>query len=208
MSAYPTNDGLAMTYVAVPPDEFPQFRQDPEGCLLRSLDTAGDLGQRVRAGCRVERVYGAADLDNRFRAAHGPGWALVGDAGLAMDPITGQGIADAFRDAELLAGAVFKGLNAGGSLETALHEYQRRRDADTVGMFRFTTDLASLRPLRVQHRLLIDAIQNRPEQIDRLLAAVTGAISPTEYFGPRNLLGVLGVRRMMQFAVMGQRPLA
>jgi flavin-dependent dehydrogenase len=36
----------------------------------------------------------------------GLGWALVGDAGLRMDPITGQGIADAFRDAELLADAV------------------------------------------------------------------------------------------------------
>ena len=37
--------------------------------------------------------------------AYGPGWALVGDAGYHKDPITAQGIRDAFRDAELLADA-------------------------------------------------------------------------------------------------------
>ena len=57
----------------------------------------------MRAGERAERVHGTADPPNRFHVPYGPGWALVGDAGLVMDPITGQGIADAFRDAELLA---------------------------------------------------------------------------------------------------------
>ena len=37
--------------------------------------------------------------------AGGPGWALVGDAGYHRDPITGHGMTDAFRDAELLADA-------------------------------------------------------------------------------------------------------
>ena len=41
-----------------------------------------------------------------FRVAGGPGWALVGDAGYHKDPITAQGMSDAFRDAELLADAV------------------------------------------------------------------------------------------------------
>ena len=36
----------------------------------------------------------------------GAGWALVGDAGYHRDPITGHGITDAFRDAELLANAL------------------------------------------------------------------------------------------------------
>jgi flavin-dependent dehydrogenase len=38
--------------------------------------------------------------------AYGPGWALVGDAGYHKDPITAQGITDAFRDSELLADAL------------------------------------------------------------------------------------------------------
>ncbi len=42
-------------------------------------------------------------LPNHLRRPGRPGWALVGDAGYHRDPITGHGISDAFRDAELLA---------------------------------------------------------------------------------------------------------
>ena len=56
---------------------------------------------RIRAGRRAERFRGTPDLPAYFRQPCGPGWALVGDAGLLLDPITGQGIGHAFRDAEL-----------------------------------------------------------------------------------------------------------
>src|SRR5262249_43764086 len=36
------------------------------------------------------------------RRAHGPGWALVGDAGVYKDPMSARGMSDALRDAELL----------------------------------------------------------------------------------------------------------
>jgi flavin-dependent dehydrogenase len=44
-----------------------------------------------------------ACVSNRSRRAHGPGWALVGDAGYHRDPVTGHGLSDAYPDAELLA---------------------------------------------------------------------------------------------------------
>ena len=47
------------------------------------------------------------------------GWALVGDAGYYRDAVTGYGISDAFRDAELLAVALDQALGAGKSEETA-----------------------------------------------------------------------------------------
>ena len=39
--AWPTNDGLVMTFVAWPAGEFAAFRADVEGNLLRTLDAAG-----------------------------------------------------------------------------------------------------------------------------------------------------------------------
>ena len=95
VGAWPTNDGLVMTYVAAPASEFHAFRADPEGSILAALDRCGDLGERVRAGERADRVFGTADTRNRFHQPFGAGWALVGDAGLVMDPVTGAGIADA-----------------------------------------------------------------------------------------------------------------
>ena len=97
-----------MTYLAWPAARFDEFRRDVEGNFLRTLDTAG-LGERIRAGRRAERFRGTPDLPSYLRQPYGPGWALVGDAGLLMDPVTGQGISHAFRDAELLADAIYMG---------------------------------------------------------------------------------------------------
>jgi flavin-dependent dehydrogenase len=200
IGAWPTNDGLAMTYVAAPPGEFGAFRADPEGSVLRSLDLAGDLGDRVRAGERAERVFGTADLQNRFRTPHGPGWALVGDAGLVMDPATGQGIADAFRDAELLTDAIASGLDGGPPLERTLAEYQARRDAAARPMYDMTLDLVSFAPPRPEQALLMSRLAGRPEQVERFLGVLTGAVPIPEYFGPRNLLRVLGPRAFVRAA--------
>ena len=56
----------------------------------------------------------------------GPGWALAGDACHHKDPVIARGIADAFRDADLLASAVVAGWH--GDLEASLAEYGRQRD--------------------------------------------------------------------------------
>jgi len=191
VGAWPTNDGLTITYVAAPHDDLAHFRADPEGAVRRSLDLAGDLGERVRAGERADRVFGSADLQNRFRAPHGPGWALVGDAGLLMDPVTGQGIADAFRDAELLANAV-----AAGSLAA----YRAARDRAALPMYELTMDVASMAPPRPEQRMLLEAIAARPDEINRFFGVLTGAVPPADYFTPRNLLRLIGVRGMVTAA--------
>jgi 2-polyprenyl-6-methoxyphenol hydroxylase-like FAD-dependent oxidoreductase len=82
-------------------------------------------------------VRGGVDLPNHIRRPHGPGWALVGDAGYHRDPITGHGITDAFRDAELLATALDTGIRDPASEADAMAAYQRTRDA----MLRETFDL-------------------------------------------------------------------
>ena len=107
---FPTNDGLSVVFVEWPHAEFPAFRADVEGGFARTLELVPELAERTRAARREEPFAGTADLPNFFRKPYGPGWALVGDAGLHRDPITAQGIADAFRDADLLAAAIDDGL--------------------------------------------------------------------------------------------------
>ncbi len=109
IGVWPTNDGLTVIYLGLPIADFAAFRSDVSGNFFASLDLAGDLAPRVRAARQVGRFMGSANLPNRFRKPFGPGWALVGDAGLVMDPLTGQGIGHAFRDAELLADAIEAG---------------------------------------------------------------------------------------------------
>src|SRR5262245_45554122 len=96
----PTNGGLHLVMVNWPAGDFASVRADVEGHVWRALDASPDFGARVRAGRREERWYGTAGVPGYFRKPYGKGWALVGDASYNRDPITAQGISDAFRDAE------------------------------------------------------------------------------------------------------------
>jgi flavin-dependent dehydrogenase len=87
-------------------------RRDPTAHVIAALDKTGGLGERARAAVQAGPTRGTTDLPDVVRAAHGPGWALAGDAGLVMDPITGFGIGHALRDAELLSAAIMSGLGA------------------------------------------------------------------------------------------------
>jgi flavin-dependent dehydrogenase len=104
--------------------------------FVRLLDTVSpSLAARARAGQVMVPVRGAVRLPNHIRRATGPGWALVGDAGYHRDPITGHGITDAFRDAELLARAIDEHLRGDAGDLTG---YETARDA----ALRETFDLA------------------------------------------------------------------
>src|SRR5205823_3039162 len=83
---WPTNDKQIMAYVAWPAAEFTAFRADVPGNFMATLDAVG-VGERFRAATRVERLRGTPDLPAFLRRPYGPGWALVGDAGLALDPL-------------------------------------------------------------------------------------------------------------------------
>jgi flavin-dependent dehydrogenase len=148
----------------------------------------------VRAGERAERVNGSGDLQNRFRVPHGPGWALVGDAGLLLDPITGQGIGHALRDAELLAEAIASGT------ASALADYRRQRDAAALPMYELTADVARIAPMRPEQRVLMRALEGRPEEISRFLGVITGTVPIPAYFSPRNLFRLIGLRGMVTAA--------
>jgi 2-polyprenyl-6-methoxyphenol hydroxylase-like FAD-dependent oxidoreductase len=199
VGAWPTDDGLVMTYAAWPIAEFAELRSDVEGNLLKALDQAGDLGDRVRAGTRAERIRSSNDLPNRFRVPHGPGWALVGDAGLVLDPITAQGIGDAFRDAELLADAIVTGLS-GGRVDRALAGYRRQRDRAALPMYRFTRQLARLAPMRPAERELFAALAADPRETERFFGVVTGVLAPTAVFSPPRLIRLLGLRGFLRLA--------
>ena len=170
------------------PDRFQAFRADIDGTFARSLEScAPSLAARVRAGKREERWTGTTDLPNFFRKPYGPGWALVGDAGYHKDPITGEGISDAFRDAELLAAALHAGFSGAAPLDEALAGYEERRNAVAMPIYELTCQLASHGPLPVEMQQLIGALAGNQADTDRFLGLVAGTTSFTEFFAPENI---------------------
>ena len=118
--AFPTNDGRVCIAAGRARDQFHAYRADIEATFFSILDASPNFAAKVRAGKREERWMGTADVPNFFRKPWGPGWALVGDAGYMKDPTTGFGIADAFRDAGLLAKALDDVLSGRAAADDAL----------------------------------------------------------------------------------------
>lgn len=192
-AAWPTNDGLTLLVVGWPYAEFEANRHDVEGNVMKSLELAPEFAERVRAAKREEPFAGGS-IPGFFRKPYGPGWALVGDAGYNKDPITAQGISDAFRDADLCATALDEAFTGARSFDDAMAEYQTRRDAHAGPMYEFTAQLASLEPPPVEMQQLLGAMAGNQDAMNGFVSAYAGSISPAEFFSPDN------VRRIMAAA--------
>ncbi|HEX2172906.1 MAG TPA: FAD-dependent monooxygenase, partial [Dehalococcoidia bacterium] len=180
-----TSDDLFAIFVAFPVQELPMMRADLEALFLATLDSMGDLGERVRTGCREERFYGASDLPNFYRRPYGPGWALVGDAGLHKDPILALGICDALRDAEFLSEAIAAGLEGKRDLAEALADFEQRRNEAAAADYTENLLAAGLAPIPAQVYALRAAIRHDAEAIRHFFLVRNRMIDPPESHGPQ-----------------------
>ncbi len=143
---FPTHGGEACVWLCSPADAVEKLRAGGRGRDAALVELIGrvspSLADRLRAAHCTSTVRGAVRLPNHLRQAHGPGWALVGDAGYHRDAITGHGISDAFRDAELLARALDRVLSGAVDEADALASYERQRDALLAETYRLTCALS------------------------------------------------------------------
>ena len=187
----PTNDGLTLVVVGWPMAESTAYKADVEANFFKTLELSPGFAARVAKATRVERFAGTA-CDNFFRKPFGAGWALVGDAGYCKDPITAQGITDAFRDAELCAAALHAWLSGGASYGDAMSAYQATRD-DAVGMiYEYTAQLASMAPPPPELQELLGAVHGNGEAMADFVSLMSGTVSPAQFFDPANIGRIMG----------------
>jgi flavin-dependent dehydrogenase len=163
---FPTNHGQASVWIARPCDQLPELMQgrDRTNAFVRSLDQAApSVAARVRDGLIDGPVRGSIAVPNFVRRASGPGWALVGDAGYHRDPLTGHGITDAFRDAELLADAISDAISDGTAERSAFDAYETERNRALRDTFELTRQLARFpQPARfVELQMELSAVLER-----------------------------------------------
>jgi len=186
----PTNGHLTLVLAAWPHAEVPQVKQDLQGNYQREVIAA--LGGRLDSGRQETRVLGEG-VPNRFRIPYGPGWALVGDAGYAKDPVTAQGITDAFHDAELCADALDTVWRSGRGYDEALREYQQHRDERVLPMYEFTGQLADLAvPPPPQMQQLLGALAGNQKAMDEFASMFAGALPVPEFFNPAHIASLVG----------------
>jgi 2-polyprenyl-6-methoxyphenol hydroxylase-like FAD-dependent oxidoreductase len=147
---FPTHQGEAAVWLIRPTPQLESVltagASRTEAFLQALRACAPELAERVDRGAVTAPVRGSVGLPNHVRRAVGPGWALVGDAGYHRDPITGHGLTDAFRDAELLAEAADAVLRGAADERVAMRAYERQRDEAIRDTFRITRAMAAFPP--------------------------------------------------------------
>jgi flavin-dependent dehydrogenase len=185
-----TNDDLTLLVLGWPQAEAAAYKGDVEANYLKTLELIPDVAERVNDATREARFAGGS-VPNFFRKPYGPGWALVGDAGYTKDPITAQGISDAFRDAELCTAALDQAFCGERSFDKAMGTYQETRDAHTLPIYEFTTQLATLEPPPAEVQQLLGTIQGNPDAMSAFISVIAGTLSPVEFFDPTHIQHLL-----------------
>lgn len=101
------------------------------------------------------------------------------------------GIADALRDADLLAAAILDGLD-GRPLAAALEGYERERNAASTAVYQQNLNAARFEPTPEEVLRIRQAVRFNPAEATRMTMARFAMIDPREFFNPEHLQRVLG----------------
>jgi flavin-dependent dehydrogenase len=161
------------------------WHRDPAAALWEQLGR-GKLTAPLLEGTRmVAKPIGMLSGHFFMRQAVGSGWALIGDAGLHLNPTPGLGITDAARDAVALSEAIIDGS------ERALTLYWRRRDADSLGLYHFADDMGSEDYNNPFTRMVFRRAMNSPAMMKRMRRMMDRELRPLEMIPATTLLGWL-----------------
>jgi 2-polyprenyl-6-methoxyphenol hydroxylase-like FAD-dependent oxidoreductase len=147
---FPTHHGEAAIWVCTPTGVARAARRETTAdsafdALLHQA--APVLAAQLSKAQRTSKVRGMLSAPNQIRRSTGPGWALVGDAACHRDPISGHGISDAYRDAELLAVALDSALRGEVEERAALDAYTQSQRRELTAIFELTCRMAAYPPV-------------------------------------------------------------
>lgn len=168
---FPANRDLVVLGIGFPNEQLPEWRGRHRERLLERL-RGHEITAPLAQGDPVGKVMGILKPRYFFREAAGPGWALVGDAGLHLDPAAGLGISDALRDARALADAVVEGG------DHALTRYWRERDVRSIELFEHARNVGTPGINNPLTRLIYRKMAADPALTARLAAVLDRERSP------------------------------
>jgi 2-polyprenyl-6-methoxyphenol hydroxylase-like FAD-dependent oxidoreductase len=181
----PTDNGLTLVAACPSIDRRDEVRADREAVFEAGVRAWPELYDGIAGARREGPVHTMANMHGFFRQSAGPGWALVGDAGHFKDPAPGQGIADALRQAEMLAAAVTRALGGGhGRPDEILREWWRWRDEDAWEMYWFAHDMGEAGPTSPLRLEALRQIATDPSLTAALTRVFNHDLRPSEVFTP------------------------
>src|SRR3984957_15969042 len=152
-------NGLTVAATAFDASAMQTFRTDLASNLRSYLDRSFAVGKMLEGATIAGKVFSSGILNNTYRNPVTDGALLIGDAGLHVDPLFGQGHSMALMCAWIvgeLAREWFSGGRSNAIPVDMLNDFTRRRDAELMPYYKAGVRVAREIPLdqgsRLAHR--------------------------------------------------------
>jgi 2-polyprenyl-6-methoxyphenol hydroxylase-like FAD-dependent oxidoreductase len=135
---FPCDSGLTLLAVSVPIAQFTEFKQNTETEFQKVMKSMTGLAPRLDGAVRESPIRGSGNIPGYLRIPYGNKWALVGDAGMIMDPWSGQGIDQATTHATMLGKSLDHFFSGELDWENAMHAYHTDRNEFSLKTYQRT----------------------------------------------------------------------
>jgi len=188
--ACPNDNGLTMIAVCLTNDKFESWKADLDKSfveLFAALPDAPNLDRAVRAS----PFLGAKGMHHISRPVSSPGLALVGDAGLAPDPLWGVGCGWAFQSAAWLVDCTGSHLADRTALDRALRSYHRYHRHSLGWHERLISRYANGRGFNALEKLMLSAAARDAHHASSLTKFADRSASVSDFISPSEILGAV-----------------
>jgi menaquinone-9 beta-reductase len=179
--AGPTDGDLYMAAIGIDVADQAEFHTDRDANFTAGIRAWPELADVLAGGRRVGPIRVLTNWHGYFREAAGPGWVLVGDAGHFKDPTPGQGIGDAFRQADRLAPFIQDGLG-NTSPDAAMRHWWQWRDDDAYEMYWFASGMGAPGASSPLTTRLMRDVADDPKATQMFFGVLNHEIRPSQLF--------------------------
>lgn len=179
--AHEADAGLVGIGVQAPSKNLRAFSRTPDVAFRNCITSIPVLNERLQAAEPDSEVRGIHVPNMYKRRPFGPGWALLGDAAMHFNPVTGQGISAATQSAKLLRNSICLWLN-GTSFDLAMQCYELDRNHLFDAAYHRAAAVADIgAPVEEWRHRWYDWMSRDPESTSRWLKLLTNAIDTTTF---------------------------
>jgi menaquinone-9 beta-reductase len=142
-------NGLTVAATAFDASEMQTFRTELASNLRRYLDRSA-VGKMLEGATMVSKVFSSGLLNNTYRDPVTDGALLIGDAGLHVDPLFGQGHSMALMSASIVGELAPQWFSTGRGKSiwsATLAEFTRRRDTELMPYYKASVRVSRELPL-------------------------------------------------------------
>lgn len=139
---FPSDNGLTCVALSINLAIFSWIKQALKVRFRERIAAHRGIATRFKHAVTESTIFGQGPERSYVRVPVGPGWTLVGDAGLHQDPWTGLGMDMASMHATFLGEAIREWFDGGMGETEALALYHQRRNEHGLGAYRQTVTLA------------------------------------------------------------------